>query len=267
MPKSRRCLLGVFAHPDDETSCAAGTFARYAREGVAVYVVTATRGEQGTLGTNGQRVTRHDLPRVRDAELRAVLRMYGAEPPIFLGYRDYDVQQVDRDELVARITAIMHAIKPDVVLTFGPHGLSGHPDHLAVHQATVAAFHQYRQTTAAEPRLYYKALLPDAVKALGLTLEGPEVEPTLMIDISAYKALKVRALRTYKTQEDAQRLANLFERTPWAVEAFHQAYPPVPVGVQSVGFWETARTSDAAVLMPHTRQDDAEMELEERQSQ
>jgi LmbE family N-acetylglucosaminyl deacetylase len=45
MPKSRRCLLGVFAHPDDETSCAAGTFARYAREGVAVYVVTATRGE------------------------------------------------------------------------------------------------------------------------------------------------------------------------------------------------------------------------------
>jgi len=267
MPKSRRCLLGVFAHPDDETSCAAGTFARYAREGVAVYVVTATRGEQGTLGTHGQRVTRHDLPRVRDAELRAVLRMYGAEPPIFLGYRDHDVQQVDRDELVARITAIMQAIQPDVVLTFGPHGLSGHPDHLAVHQATVAAFHQYRQTTAAEPRLYYKALLPDAVKTLGLTLEGPEVEPTLMIDISAYKALKVRALRTYKTQEDAQRLADLFERTPWAVEAFHQAYPPVPVGVQSVGFWETTRTSDPAVLMPHTRQDDAERELEERQSQ
>jgi LmbE family N-acetylglucosaminyl deacetylase len=259
--------VGSLSHPDDETSCAAGTFARYAREGVAVYVVTATRGEQGTLGTNGQRVTRHDLPRVRDAELRAVLRMYGAEPPIFLGYRDYDVQQVDRDELVARITPIMHAIKPDVVLAFDPHGLSGHPDHLAVHQATVAAFHQYRQTTAAEPRLYYKALLPDAVKALGLTLEGPEVEPTLMIDISAYKALKVRALRTYKTQEDAQRLANLFERTPWAVEAFHQAYPPVPVGVQSVGFWETARTSDPAVLMPHTRQDDAEMELEERPSQ
>jgi LmbE family N-acetylglucosaminyl deacetylase len=143
MPKSQRCLLGVFAHPDDETYCAAGTFARYAREGVAVY----------------------------------------------------------------------------------------------------------------------------AVKALGLTLEGPEVEPTLMIDISAYKALKVRALRTYKTQEDAQRLADLFERTLWTVEAFHQAYPPVPVGVQSVGFWETARTSDPAVLMLHTRQDDAEMELEERQSQ
>ena len=120
MTPTRRCILGVFAHPDDETSCAGGTFSRYAREGVAVYVVTATRGEQGTLGTNGQRVTRHGLPRVRDAELRAVLRMYGAEPPIFLGYRDQHVQQVDRDALVARITAIMHAITPDVVLTFGP---------------------------------------------------------------------------------------------------------------------------------------------------
>src|SRR4030095_11520674 len=141
--------------------------------------------------------------------LRAVLRMYGAEPPIFLGYRDQHVQQVDRDALVARITAIMHAITPDVVLTFGPYGLSGHPDHLAVQRATVAAFPHYRQTTAAEPRLYYKALLPDVVKALGLTLEATEVEATVMIDISAYKALRIRALRTYKTQEDAQRLPPL----------------------------------------------------------
>lgn len=45
MTPTRRCILGVFAHPDDETSCAGGTFSRYAREGVAVYVVTATRGE------------------------------------------------------------------------------------------------------------------------------------------------------------------------------------------------------------------------------
>jgi hypothetical protein len=77
----------------------------------------------------------------------------------------------------------------------------------------------------------------------------------------------VRALRTYKTQEDGQRLADLFERTPWAVEALHQAYPPASVGVQSVGFWETARASDPAVRMPHTQQNDTEMERDERQSQ
>jgi LmbE family N-acetylglucosaminyl deacetylase len=238
MTPTRRCILGVFAHPDDETSCAGGTFSRYARAGAEVYVATATRGEQGTLGTNGQEVTRKALPKVRAMELCTVLRMYGARPPIFLGYRDQEVSHANADELMAKITAVMAAITPDVVITFGPMGLSGHPDHVAVHRATVAAFHRYRHRATAQPRLYYKALLPAAMQALGLTLTGPEIQPTVIIDISAYKALKVRALRTYTTQEDAQRLAGLFEQSPWAVEAFHQAYPPMSEEVLATGFWE-----------------------------
>ena len=238
MTPTRRCILGVSAHPDDETSCAGGTLSRYARAGVEVYVATATRGEQGILGTNGQVVTRADLPRVREAELRTVLQMYGARPPIFLGYRDQEMAYANADELTAKIAAVMAAIKPDVVITFGPLGLSGHPDHVAVHRATVAAFHRYRRRTTALPRLYYKALLPAAMQALGLTLAGPEVEPTVLIDIAAQKAIKVRALRTYTTQEDAQSLAGLVEQAPWAVEAFHQAYPPTSTGVLAIGFWE-----------------------------
>src|SRR5437763_16745375 len=85
---TRRCILGVFAHPDDETSCAGGTFWRYVHAGVDIYVATATRGG---LGSHGQVVTREGLPRVREAELRTVLQMYGAKPPIFLGYRDQEV--------------------------------------------------------------------------------------------------------------------------------------------------------------------------------
>jgi LmbE family N-acetylglucosaminyl deacetylase len=238
MTPTRRCILGVFAHPDDETSCAGGTLSRYARAGVEVYVATATRGEQGILGTNGQVVTRADLPRVREAELRTVLQMYGARPPIFLGYRDQEMAYANADELTAKIAAVMAAIKPDVVITFGPLGLSGHPDHVAVHRATVAAFHRYRCRTTAPPRLYYKALLPAAMQALGLTLAGPEVQPTVLIDIAAQKALKVRALRTYTTQEDAQHLAGLVEQAPWVVEVFHQAYPPTSPGVLATGFWE-----------------------------
>src|SRR5919108_5690632 len=112
MTYTRRCILGVFAHPDDETSCAGGTFSRYAHAGVEVYAATATRGEQGTLGTNGQVVTREDLPRVRALELYTVLRMYGARPPIFLGYRDQEVAQANSDELTAKIAAVMDAITP-----------------------------------------------------------------------------------------------------------------------------------------------------------
>jgi LmbE family N-acetylglucosaminyl deacetylase len=239
MTPTRCCILGVFAHPDDETSCAGGTFSRYAQAGVEVYVATATRGEQGTLGTNGQVVTREDLPRVRAMELCAVLQLYGARPPILLGYRDREVSHANTDELIANIAAVMAAIMPDVVITFGPMGLSGHLDHVAVHRATVAAFHRYRHR-ATPPHLYYKALLPAAMQALGLTLAGPEVEPTVLIDIAAQKTLKVRALRTYTTQEDAQRLAGLMEQSPWAVEAFHQAYPPVSAGVLATGFWEVS---------------------------
>jgi len=187
---------------------------------------------------DGQVVAREDLPGVREAELRTVLHMYGAKPPIFLGYRDQEVSHANADELRAKIAAVMAAVMPDVVLTFGPLGLSGHPDHVAVHHATVAAFHRYHHRITAQPRLYYKALLPAAVQALGLTLTGPEVQPTVLIDITAQKALKVRALRTYTTQEDAQRLAALVEQAPWAVEAFHQAYPQVSTEVLATDFWE-----------------------------
>ena len=164
----------------------------------------------------------------------------GARPPIFLGYRDQEVAHTNADELTATIAAVMAAMTPDVVITFGPLGLSGHPDHVAVHRATVVAFHRYRHSTIAQPRLYYKALLPAAMQVLGLRLVGPEVQPTVLIDIAAQKALKMRALRTYTTQEDAQRLAGLIEQSPWAVEAFHQAYPPVSAGVLATGFWEVS---------------------------
>src|SRR5262245_64652948 len=119
-----------------------GTFSRYAHAGVEVYVATATRGEQGVLGTNGQEVPREDLPRVRATELCTVLQMYGARPPIFLEYRDREVSHANADELIATIAAVMAAITPDVVLTFGPLALSAHPDHVAVHHATVADVHR-----------------------------------------------------------------------------------------------------------------------------
>jgi hypothetical protein len=59
---TRRCLLAVFAHPDDETSAAAGTLMHYARAGVDIHVVTATRGERGDLGTGDLIIARQDLP-------------------------------------------------------------------------------------------------------------------------------------------------------------------------------------------------------------
>ena len=97
--RDRRCILGVFAHPDDETTSCGGTLMRYARQGVEIYVVTATRGEQGSLGTGGLILTREELPRVREAEMRAVLRLLGTHPPIFLGYTDQGLSDADFGKL------------------------------------------------------------------------------------------------------------------------------------------------------------------------
>src|SRR5262245_1084305 len=82
---ARRCILAVFAHPDDETSTAAGTFTKHAREGVDIHVVTATRGERGGPGTGDLKIERRDLPTIREAELRAVLTIYGGQPANPLG--------------------------------------------------------------------------------------------------------------------------------------------------------------------------------------
>ena len=45
---SRRTLLGVWAHPDDEAYLSAGLMAEHRRRGDRVVVVTATLGEHGT---------------------------------------------------------------------------------------------------------------------------------------------------------------------------------------------------------------------------
>ena len=235
---TQRRILGVFAHPDDETSGAAGTFAHYARQGIEVYVLTATRGEQGTLGTGEMRVSRDDLPSVREAELRAVMELVGARPPILLDYRDQEVAQADGDKLVGQIVSVMQRLAPQVVITFGPMGISGHTDHIAIHQATVRAFHHYRTAAPHEPRLYYFALPASTAEQFGFSLDGPEIQPTVVIDVTAYLPLKIQAWRTYQSQEDAQRIAALFERTPVPFEAFHQAYPLADSGVSATGFWE-----------------------------
>ena len=230
----------MFAHPDDETTSAGGAIAHYARQGVDVQVVTASRGEEGTLGTGGAAIEREDLPAVRETELRSVLKLLGANPPVLLGYRDGQVEQTPLEELAARILAVMRRVAADVVVTHGPTGISGHADHIAVHKAAVKAFHRYAESSEASPRLFYSAITRDVLELdeVDLDIEGPESEPTTIIDVSAYLGLKVEALRMYRSQEDAQHVAELFEKHRFGIEAFHQVWPPVSADDVAAGFWE-----------------------------
>jgi N-acetyl-1-D-myo-inositol-2-amino-2-deoxy-alpha-D-glucopyranoside deacetylase len=157
----RLSLMAVFAHPDDESFGIGGTLARYGADpGVRVVLVCATRGEAGEI-SNPELASSERLGEVREQELRCACRTLGVEDLFFLDYRDSGMAgtaenedpralaQADFDEAVGKIVAHIRREQPDVVVTFDENGGYGHPDHIAIHHLTKAAF-----AAAADPAQY-----------------------------------------------------------------------------------------------------------------
>ena len=152
MENGKRTILAVLAHPDDESFGMGGTLARYAAEGVAVYLVCATRGEVGTV--DQPYLKRYNsISELREAELRCAAEKLGLTGVYFLDYRDSGMPgspdntypgalaAAPLDEVAGKIVGYIRRLHPQVVLTFDPIGGYKHPDHIAVHRATVKAFH------------------------------------------------------------------------------------------------------------------------------
>jgi LmbE family N-acetylglucosaminyl deacetylase len=132
-------VLAVFAHPDDETYLCGGLMARAVRNGSRVVCVTATRGELGS--TDEQRWPPGEpLAAVRTKELEATLAVLGVTEHHWLDYPDGGCVEVDQDKAVTRVADIMADAQPDTVLTFGPDGQTGHPDHISAGRWATAAF-------------------------------------------------------------------------------------------------------------------------------
>ncbi len=138
-----RRLLAVLAHPDDESLGLGGTLAKYAAEGVGVFLLTATRGDGGRYRGFRPGDSRHPgapaLAGIRDAELRAAAAELGIRDVSLLDYRDGQLDRAEPRSIVATIAGHLRRVRPDVVLTFGPDGAYGHPDHIAISQFTTAA--------------------------------------------------------------------------------------------------------------------------------
>jgi LmbE family N-acetylglucosaminyl deacetylase len=140
MPMSRpapRRLVGVWAHPDDEAYLSAGLMARVTDAGGEVTVVTATRGEKGT--DDPDLFDRDQFGDFRERELRASLAELGVDQVRFLGMRDGECDLVDDERAVRAIVEVLEDVRPDVVVTFGPDGMTNHPDHRAVSRWTTEA--------------------------------------------------------------------------------------------------------------------------------
>ena len=132
-------LLAVFPHPDDETLGFGGTFAKYSVEGIETHLVCATRGERGWFESEGPDPGLEAVGRIREAELRCAAEQLGLYEVNFLGYIDGELDQATPTEIIAKLVAHIRRIRPQVVVTFGPDGGYGHPDHIALCQFTNAA--------------------------------------------------------------------------------------------------------------------------------
>ncbi len=141
-------FMGIFAHPDDESFGLAGTLARATMTGHPAAILCATRGEAGEIAA-GVDATPENLGQVRERELIAACAAVGVSDVSFLDYIDGHLAEADPGEAVGRIVFHLRRFRPDVVVTFGPNGGYGHPDHVAIHHFTLAAIQ-----AAADPTRY-----------------------------------------------------------------------------------------------------------------
>ncbi|MFK7691730.1 PIG-L family deacetylase [Paenibacillus sp. HJGM_3] len=141
--KDKRWLL-VLAHPDDETFICGGLLAKYARLGVDIHLVCATKGEMGRRVGNPPYVTRESMPGLRERELAEACGHLGIRQPRYLGLLDKFVEFQPARELQNTILEHMLDIRPELVLTFHER-LGGHPDHCAIGLAATNAYREARE--------------------------------------------------------------------------------------------------------------------------
>ena len=227
-------LLAIFAHPDDESIVAGGTLARYAAAGWQTALLCATRGEWGPISDEAL-ADYENLGAVRERELRAACAVLGVSWLRFLDLDDGGVGAVLGDEeeerALEKMVRALRELQPQIVITFGPDGLYGHADHIAIGQlATKAcalacdpnAFPQHLDEQlpahrvgellyATAPQGLYADLIAElaatghATHLWGIPPEQfgvPSEEITLTNDITPLLERKLAALRCHRTQLD-----------------------------------------------------------------
>ena len=133
-------LATILAHPDDETFGTGGTLIRYASEGVAVHSLCLTEGEQGWAGGEGAPlIPREHVGAARALELAEAGRRMGLRSVTCFKYPDGGLAGVNPDYVVRDIVRWLRRVRPDVVITWGPDGGYGHPDHIAAGERALRA--------------------------------------------------------------------------------------------------------------------------------
>lgn len=204
-------IMGVWAHPDDETFTCAGLMAAALKNGQEVVCITATKGEAGVQ--DEARWPAAHLGSIREEELNAALDVIGVKNHHWLGYADGGCQKDDK-LAIEKIATLIETHQPDTILTFGADGMTGHPDHKAVCEWTIQAV----EGTAGKPTIYhsiqtkgqYEKSLREMDEKLNIyyNIDKPRLcEPTdcyICLDLDdELKAIKYNALKVMPSQTEA----------------------------------------------------------------
>ena len=167
--ESPRTLVAIFAHPDDEQAVSP-RLARYAREGAEVHLVIATDGQKGVRDHAGIPAG-EALATARAAEARCACEKLGIHPPVLLGLVDGDLHTTEnKATLLREVARLFTELKPDVVVTWGPDGVTGHTDHRMVSNVVTEVVQ--RGATDAPRQLFYAGLSAERLAAIVAAGQG-----------------------------------------------------------------------------------------------
>lgn len=203
-------MLLIFAHPDDESFALGGTIAKYAKQGVNITLAVATKGEAGKVAGICKP---EELGHIREQELQRAAGVLGIKNVIFLGYRDKDVPIAPPLEIVEKLVRIIRDVRPQVIITFGADGASGHRDHRAIHHFTKAAIQFAKEPIEPDwgnpftlPRLCY--VRP------GWRLSADQLqEVDYTISIAPWGERKWQAILEHQTQQGSRQKFEAMEET------------------------------------------------------
>lgn len=195
-----KIILGIAAHPDDLDFCAAGTIAKFAKQGAKVHYLILTDGGKGT---SEQHISSEELTKTRIDEQRAALELLGGNNAMFLDYKDGELL-VSMD-LKRDIVRVIRTICPDVVITTDPatiylseYGFINHPDHRAAGQAVLDAVFPLARDHLSFPTLYTEESL--APHNVATVLLSNFATGNFCVDITDTYEIKLEAIRAHVSQ-------------------------------------------------------------------
>jgi LmbE family N-acetylglucosaminyl deacetylase len=219
-------LLAVFAHPDDESTVSA-VLAKYAAAGVRVYLATATDGRLGVAAHAGT-TAGDSLAATRAEELKCTTEKLGINPPIMFGLYDQlkmgeglQPHMAQLAEMRDRVTKLFEELQPDAVITWGPSGWTGHPDHRLVSDIVTEVFQS--RTWSKPAQLYYPAIPTGKVPA-----NNPI--PLATVD-ERFLTVKVKVTPADYEKSKAGWLCHRTQYTPEQIEQLYQSLVAAQGGV------------------------------------